>query len=275
MDEAAMRGAIAGDTASEVAGVQGDYGDRHNPDAPLQPKFFRSTDGGESWQMPVSLSNGQWVIWYLFANHVPVNICSGKLWLEGWEQDDPQGWNFLGTRFSANHGKSWYSLQVAADSLAQSKFFSGQIRGNQIGLYWAQGCCGQAQPWDFRLVTGTITPDTTFPVIVPMAMPPETVRVGQPLQFSAMVTDNDTLSEVRLVIVGLTGDTLRYEMVRGTDHVFSFTWVVPDSGYYLYWFEAEDFWENIATLPDSGTFHFVTEGWSSASSFILHPFGVS
>jgi hypothetical protein len=47
--------------------------------------------------------------------------------------------------------------------------------------------------------------------------------------------------------------------------------VVPDSGYYSYWFEAEDFWENIATLPDSGTFHFVTEGWSASADFILHP----
>jgi len=270
-DEAAMRRAIAGDTASEVAGVQGDYGDRHNPDAPLQPYLFRTTSGGESWQMRTSLSNGQWVIWYLFATHVPANVCQGKLWLQGWEQDDPQGWNFLGTRFSANHGKNWYRLQVAADSLAQSKFFSGQIRGNRIDLYWAQGCCGQAQPWDYRMVTGTITPDTLFPVVAPVASIPETVLVRQHLLFGVTATDDDTLSQVRLVIVELSGDTLRYGMAQGADHLYQFTWVVPDSGYYVYWYEAEDFWENIATLPDSGTFHFVTEGWSASDDFILHP----
>jgi len=270
-DKAAMRRAMAGDTASEVAGVQGDYGDRHNPDAPLQPLFFRTTNGGESWQMPTSLSNGQWVISYLFATHVPANVCQGKLWLQGWEQDDPQGWNFLGARFSANHGKNWYPLQMAVDSLAQSNLFSGQIRGNQIDLYWAQGCCGQAQPWDYRMVTGAITPDTMFPELAPGITPADTVRVGQPLQFLAMVTDNDTLSEVRLVIVELSGDTLRTGMVRVADDLYYITWVVPDSGYYSYWYEAEDFWENIATLPDSGTFHFVTEGWSASADFILHP----
>jgi hypothetical protein len=60
-------------------------------------------------------------------------------------------------------------------------------------------------------------------------------------------------------------------MLRVADDLYYITWVVPDSGYYLYWFEAEDFWENIGTLPDTGRFHFVTEGWSAAADFILHP----
>jgi hypothetical protein len=270
-DEDAMRGAVAGDTASEVAGVLGAYGNRHNTGAPFQPKFFRTTNGGESWQMPVSLSNGQWVIAWLFATHVPVNVCYKKFWLVGWERYNQPHWNFLEVRFSANHAKNWYPLQVAADSLAQSNLFSGQIRGNRIDLYWAQGCCGQAEPWDYRMVTGTITPDATLPILQPLTAIPETVSVRQQLLFGVSATDDDTLSEVRLVIVELSGDTLRAGMLRAADHLYYMSWVVPDSGYYQYLFEAEDFWENIATLPDSGTFHFVTEGWSASEEFIPHP----
>jgi hypothetical protein len=266
----ARTGAIVGDTSSEVAGVLGAYSYRHDPLGPLRPLFFRTTNGGESWQMPACLTDGASGItsWITCS---PLAVCRGKLWLVGWEHDDPQGWNYLATRFSANHGRNWYPLQVAADSLAQSMFFCGQIRGNRMDLYWVQGCCGQAQPWDYRTVSGAITPDTAFPQLSPLLAPPDTVRVGQQLEFSAMVTDNDTLAEVRLVIVELSGDTLRFEMPRTAVHPYYITWVVPESGYYSYWLEAEDFWENIATLPDTGMLHFVTEGWTAAEDFIPHP----
>ncbi|MCX6601613.1 MAG: sialidase family protein [bacterium] len=268
---AANRAAIAGDTSSEVAGVLGKF--LEEPFEPDRPLFFRTTDGGSSWESCIALTEEPHVIpWW--TTHIPINICQGKLWLVGWEQlyiPDTVWGDFLGIRFSANHAKNWYPIQMAADSLAGSLLFSGQIRGNQIDLYWAQGCFTHDPPWDYRMVTGTITPDTTFPELAPGITPPETVRVRQQLDFSVVVTDNDTLSEVRLVIVELSGDTLRYGMARGAGHAYSLRWVVPDSGYYSYWFEAEDFWENIATLPDSGTFHFVTEGWSASADFILHP----
>ena len=263
------RAAIIGDTASEAAGVVGVFGD-WDASAPMTPFHYRTGDVAAGWEDCVQMGPPR-IIPPLFTTYVPLNIGHGKLWMVGWERYNQPQWNYLAVRFSANHGRNWFPVQIPADSLATSMLFSGQIRGNQIDLYWAQGCCGQAQPWDYRMVTGTITPDTTFPEVVPMAMPPDSVRVGQQLEFSVMVTDNDTLSEVRLVIVELSGDTLRYGMERGAGHVYSFSWVVPDSGYYLYWFEAEDFWENIATLPDSGAFHFVTEGWSASSDFILHP----
>jgi hypothetical protein len=263
------RATVIGDTALEAAGVLGVFGD-WDASAPMTPFHFRSGDVSAGWEDCVMIGPPR-SIPPIFTTYYPVNIGHGKLWMVGWERHIQGQWNYFAVHFSANHGKNWYPVQVPADSLAQAGFFSGQIRGNQIDLYWAQGCCGQAVPWDYRMVTGTITPDTTLPQLGPVGAPPDTVRIGQPLSFSVRAADNDTLSEVRLLIVGMFRDTLRYEMVRGADDVYGLTWVVPDSGYYRYWFEAEDFWENIATLPDSGTFHFVTEGWSSSSDFIFHP----
>jgi len=271
VEEAVQRAAAAGDTAREVASVLTELGYRGDPfGVPVRPRYHRTTDGGASWEMPVNLTGQRWVIPQT-STYIPANVCQDRLWLVGWEHVLGTGWNYLGTRFSANHGKNWYPVQTAADSLRDADFFSAQIRGNRIDMYWEQGCCGQAHPWDYRMVTGMITPDTLLPVVQSLTAIPETVSVRQQLLFGVSATDNDTLSEVRLVIVELSGDTLRAGMLRAADHLYYISWVVPDSGYYSYWFEAEDFWENIATLPDSGTFHFVTEGWSASADFILHP----
>jgi hypothetical protein len=238
---------------------------------PDRPIHYCTNDASTGWESCVALTEEAHVIPWFLSTSVPLNICHGNMWLVGWEHLSPGWGSFLMTRFSANHGKNWYPLQIAADSVRQLIFLSGQFRNNQVHVYWCQGIAAADPPWDYRMVTGTITPDTTFPELSLGTMPPDTVRVGQQLDFSVVVTDNDTLSEVRLVIVELSGDTLRTGMLRAADDLYYRTWVVPDSGYYEYWFEAEDFWENIATLPDSGTFHFVTEGWSASSDFILHP----
>jgi hypothetical protein len=118
---------------------------------------------------------------------------------------------------------------------------------------------------------GIVTPDTVPPVLSAQVIPPDTVSVDDTLVFGVTATDNDTLSDVRLHIAELFGDTLHCPMAGGPNHSYHYTWVVPDTGYYNYWFEAEDFWENVGVLPDSGTFHFVTEGWSEVESAIPHP----
>ena len=135
--------AIIGDTSGEAAGVLGVFGvGDFSPDRPLH---YRTSDVSLGWESCVALTEDPHVIpWWDTA--VPLNIGQGKLWLVGWERYNQPHWNYLDVRFSANHGKNWYRLQVAADSLANTDYFSGQIRENLIDLYWAQGCCGQAQP---------------------------------------------------------------------------------------------------------------------------------
>ncbi|MCX6600689.1 MAG: T9SS type A sorting domain-containing protein [bacterium] len=259
---------IVGDTASESAGVLGIFGD-WDASAPMTPLHYRTQNVATGWEDCVLMGPPR-IIPALGSTLVPANVCAGKLWLVGWEHLSGSGWNYLGARFSANHGKNWYPLQVAADSLVEAWQFSGQIRGNRIDIYWDQYTISQDRH-DYRMVRGVITPDTMLPVLSTGSAPPETVRVGRQVEFSIVATDNDTLSEVRLMVVAPSGDTLRFGMPRGADHLFQFTWEVPDSGFYPYWYAAEDFWENVATLPDSGSFHFVAEGSSASDDFILHP----
>jgi len=258
--------AIYGDTATETAGIlavtDGD-----------SPTLFRTTDGGETWGNYALGDAGD--VPTVISNNVPLLVGDGKLWMTGWERDDPQGWNFVSARFSANHGKSWYPPQIPADSVYQAIMFSGQIRGRQIDLYWNQWCWDSLRGLDYRMVTGTITPDTVPPVVAVTLVGPDTIRVGDTLRFDGAVFDNDTLSEVRLVVLDSAEQRSVVALAYMGNHVFEGSFIVPSAGQFRYRGEAEDFWENISTYPDSGWLSFVTEGWSAAGNFIPHPSSLS
>lgn len=258
---------ILGDTASEAAGILGTFSDGISLD--LWPLHYRTSDAGGDWESCVPMTEDPYVIPWSGTN-VTLNIGVGKLWLVGWEHRSPEWGNWVMTRFSANHGRNWYPLQAIADSSIMLNALNGQIRGNRIDVYWDQGCNVQ-YPTDYRMVAGTITPDTIYPVIQIVIAPPDTVGVGSQQLFTIHASDNDTLSEARLIIEDRDGNTWRRILRHVGDDIYDTVWTVPDTGYYNYWLEAEDWWEQVTRLPDSGSFHFVTEGWTHADDNPLFP----
>jgi hypothetical protein len=69
-------------------------------------------------------------------------------------------------------------------------------------------------------------------------------------------------------------------LVRAEQFFYEESFVVPHAGVFSYRGEAEDFWENTSSDPDSGWHAFATEGFSDAespsilppSSFVLSAF---
>jgi hypothetical protein len=119
---AAKAASVAGDTSGETAGVIGTFEDS-TANLLYRPLFYRTTDGGQSWEDCVAMTDNPHVSPY-YATDPPLNILQGKLWVLGWEHYLAGGntWSHLGTRFSANHGRNWYPLQWAADTDYVRKF---------------------------------------------------------------------------------------------------------------------------------------------------------
>jgi hypothetical protein len=124
----------------------------------------------------------------------------------------------------------------------------------------------------FIQVEGWLTADTSAPGVLAETTFPDTVHVGDSLRFVTLAMDDDTLAEVRVIISPIQGNTLRIPMQRLDGDTFRVSWMVPDENLYSYRFEAEDFWENVATYPDTGWLQFHTTGWSAADPRLTaHP----
>jgi hypothetical protein len=260
---------LAGDTSSEASGVLGRFEDSTANDL-QRPFFYHSSNITTGWDDCVPMTPAPHVIPY-YGTNAPLNVCQGKLWLIGWEHALPMtSFDLLELRFSANHGKNWYPSQFVADSVLMLFNLSGQIRSTGIDVYWDQQCrldlCN-----DYRLIHGTITPDTIPPDMLLSETNVDTIRVGDSLHFQAQTLDNDTLSEVRAIIADSAGQITKVMMTAQGNHVYSGRFRVPHLGLYRYKAEAEDFWENITASPDTGWLSFHTEGWTAASFVISHP----
>jgi hypothetical protein len=260
---------ICGDTASETAGVLSTL---TGPGGiPREPFFQRTTDGGFTWSPCLSMSDGQPIIPPSDMMH-PALFCAGKLWMMAWvqyrEPEYPGRW--VGTRLSANHGRTWYPIQAVTDSADMVYWMRGQFKGNDVRIYWQQLTPGFAH--DFRMVSGVLTPDTLRPVVRAAELPPDTVEVGHNIRFLVRVEENDTLGGVRLRIRSDQDSCWTLAMTAATSDTFWANWQVPAESFYRYRIEAEDFWENVGSYPDTGWASFVTEHWSDANGpFIVHP----
>jgi hypothetical protein len=256
---------IAADTASETAIVLSVW---ETASGAWHLWTTRSTDSGESWATPVRRSEA-----LALAFSVPAVFCRGKLWGFAWRAFRSGNWpHGIYWRFSANHGKDWYPPQLVDSVVFLSGVFTaGQFVGNEARLYW-QDMDSAAQPYHLIVATGVVTADTLPPDIVLEMIGPDTIRVGDTLRFDAAASDNDTLSEVTAVIAD-SGDQ-RYSILleRTAPGSYGGYWVVPHGGWFDYKAEAEDFWENVASYPDSGWLSFVAEPRSDADDpFIVHP----
>ncbi|MFZ5432457.1 MAG: T9SS type A sorting domain-containing protein [Calditrichota bacterium] len=247
---------IAGDTASEtaiVAALEG-YGWYER-----NLYICRTTNGGQTWEPPYFLTTGRPLNGDYAA---PEIFCRGKLWGVLWEDywnPDSTQWGIY-LSFSANHGKHWYPPSPQGEDFPSMFYSGGQFVGDELRLYWSDwGDIG----WDYLTATGMLTADVLPPQVQSLSIPPDTVRVDQVLSFAAEAVDQDTLSEVRLVL-RWGNDSTRIPMTRGEDQHYQATFTVPEEDYYSYRIEAEDFWENVGCDPDTGWAVFVTDGWNGA-----------
>jgi len=263
---------LAGDTSSETAVVLHLW--RSTGSGPYQAWVSRTGDGGETWDQPYPLSSGATI--YPLA--YPEIFCRGKLWGVAWRDisgDDPAMWGVY-WRFSANHGRSWYPLQHVDTTLYDVWSAIGQFVGDEVRLYWQDAVDHIGLIGDVRTATGIISADTLSPVIAAADSVPSPVPADTVLTFSAEAQDNDSLWHVDVVLrQSGAPDSLVIPLARGESHSYSATWtVLDDTTDWLYYYRAEDMWENVSYYPPEGpaapwSFH-VGPLWAS-DDFILHP----
>jgi len=271
---AAMGITICADSTSETAGILSYISDRGSG-VPHEPFLEMTHDGGQTWGPCVSLSGGERVIPSMYVRY-PALFCGGKLWMAFWIQYDSSGSynSSAAMRFSANHGRDWYPVQLAVDSAYDEEFCRGTFYGNQAQLIWTEMRNGNVGTIDFRTVNGTISPDTTSPVLSYAAQLPDEIAQGSAVQFVATASDNDSLPYVQVVLrrQGEADSLVITLSERVPPNGFRGTWIVPiDTALWHYYYRAEDMWENVSIFPDSGAWSFHTTGWSAARDFVVHP----
>jgi hypothetical protein len=224
----------------------------------------RTTDGGRSWEPPRNLTDGHPLD---RITATPQLFSRGKLWGVVWEDywnPDPSQWGVY-SRLSANHGKDWYPAQPLGLDVPGMFNSSGQFVGNEMRLYWID------YGHDYATATGILTPDTLAPIITLNPLGTDTIHAYDTLRFEATVTDNDTLSQVKLHIT----DSTAQETIIALSRVGQTNWAglfqVPHEGLFRYKGEAEDFWENVAVYPDTGWLSFHAEVWSKADPLFIVP----
>ncbi|MFZ5433619.1 MAG: T9SS type A sorting domain-containing protein, partial [Calditrichota bacterium] len=225
--------------------------------------LYRTTDSGQSWVTVGNLSEDhQTHVWICRPKLFHRGKLWGVVWEDFWNPDSTQ-WNVY-WRLSANHGKNWYPAQRLGLDVPDLEYGSGQFVNNEVRVYWGTN-------YDYATITGIMTPDTIVPVINAYQLIPDSILVGEEIIVGVTAIDNDTLSEVRLVLQW-GNDSTRILMTRGEEQQYQATFTVPEEGYYSYRIEAEDFWENVGCDPDTGWAVFVTDGWNEAiEDVILHP----
>lgn len=239
---------------------------------------YYTHDGGTTWSINADT----------LTHNESGNLLAGSVihddsnWLMTWADTVHAEGNSYGgwwCKFSANHGRNWYSRQqITGDSLWSGNVDRLEIRGNRVRMYAyyqtfrsADGHLNQC----FLRWEGEMHPDSIPPVLAPVSLPAETVRVEDPVLFTVTAQDNDTLSGVTLLLNWGDGGVQSCPMTRGNNNTFSYSFQLPEEAQYFYRIEAEDFWENTGSYPDSGWASFHTAHWSAVSAFILPPSSLS
>jgi hypothetical protein len=256
----ANRPFIVGDSTSETAMVSQvvDFGPEYRADLHIN----RTTDGGQSWEAARNVSSSHPLDAF---RATPRPFCRGKLWGIVWEDfwnPDTTQWGVY-WRLSANRGKDWYPAQLLGPDVPNMSYSGGQFVGNEVRVYWIN------EYHDYQAATGIMAEDTSPPDIFVSLVPPDTIRTGDSVWFAAQAWDDDTLSEVRVVVLDSSGQSTTFELSSTGNDQFHGGFVVPHDGLFRFRGEADDFWENVATYPDSGWLSFHTEGWPDAAGPLI------
>jgi len=184
----------------------------------------------------------------------------GNLWiviigdstrLDGFERD---GAKYV---FSANRGRSWYPRhQVYGDNIIYGLAGNVDVDAarNRIRFYFA--CEQMDSVWGkyYLQWEGQIRRDSLNPVIESATMLPEVVRVDTIAEFACTAGDNDSLWLMQVVLRrAWTEDSLILTLDRDAGNNFAGAWEVPDdTARWLYYYRAEDMWENVTFFPTEG-----------------------
>jgi hypothetical protein len=230
-------------------------------------RIFRSLDGGVTWCEPQMITQGSPLF---LPSAEPELFGRGKLWGVAWQDF----WNpdtaliRVNCRISANHGKDWYPPQVLSARDVNMQYSGGQFTGNEVRIYWT-GYSWIDSVFDYATISGVFTADSIPPTIEIVHVPDTLSPVNRVVQFVVHPSDNDTLSEARLQLNWGTGNVFTYIMNSDPNGDFSFNFLIPCEAEYRYRIEAEDFWENVGSYPDSGWASFHTANWDAADPRVI------
>jgi hypothetical protein len=222
----------------------------------------RSIDGGDSWESPMNLSNSGLALAPTGGSHI---FCRGKLWGVAWQAGLDSALYSVFWSMSANHGKTWYPPQLVVFDNYAAPYTIGQFVGDEVRLYYTSCIAENCTEAAFFTVNGIVTPDSTLPELIETIHPSDTVEVGDTLHFQIEVTDNDTLSRVAMGIIDHENVLVLMDLDTVDYGSYEATFIVPRTGRYRYWYEAEDYWENVGTLPVDTSFAFVTNDYNEAA----------
>jgi hypothetical protein len=250
----------------------------YTPPAPSYEAVLLNTshDDGVTWSPPDTLTPVRSALAY---NEDIVR--QGHLWLAYWWDTAHQaGFDRGGVwcRFSANRGRSWYpNQQVEGIGWSGGAVGHGEINGNRTHVsafcYELDNAGGNY----FLEWEGQLRIDSLPPVIGRVTVLPELVPVDTTVAFCAVASDNDSLWRIEVVVhrrwEALDSTVITLERIP--DGSFVGEWQVPvDTAQYVYYYRAEDMWENVSYSPAAGPAdpYVVHVGAITAvDPFIVHP----
>jgi hypothetical protein len=235
-----------------------------------------SRDDGLTWSPADTLTP------YQSCGHFSEDVLRcGHLWLLYWaDSTTSPGFERGGTwcRFSANNGRSWYPNQ----QVEGADWSAGRINGGYLGPDWARlhvacNVLDGVTEHDYLQWTGQIRRDSLAPLWDQVTVLPELVPVDTTVASAATASDNDSLWRMEVVVHRRweAPDSTVIALDRTADGSFEGDWRVPvDTAQYVYYYRAEDMWENVSYCPAAGPAdpYVVHVGAiTAADPFILHP----
>ena len=208
-------------------------------------------DHGVSWSEPDTLCPTETACCSFMAHR-------DHLWVITWvDTIAPPPYTHWGMWYtlSANRGRSWYPRQHAFEfTVGGGDFGKFDVQADAARLYgafhWWNGVRGDY----FFQWEGIIHPDTLPPFIALADSLPSVIAADTVVMFRAEAQDNDSLWKVEVVLRRGGGeDSIAVPLSHDSDGFYRAAWpTVFDASGWLYYYRAEDMWENVSYYPPEG-----------------------